>query len=595
MQICVAIILMAFCAPMNADAQFWKKWFKKKKKKEKIEQVIDTLPHVVLPDSTILFGNENTDTINGETVLIDSIDIDTVAVAAFDMTEPVKADSLAPFADFSTVMVNDKTITVNGVKFVMKCVQGGTFTMGKTMDQFGKSEIDEYPPHRVAISTYYIAESEVTQALWQAVMGRNPSNFKGANLPVEQVSWNDCQAFITKLNQLTGLSFRLPTEAEWEYAARGGNFSAQWHLAGEDNPNIVAWTAFNAKSTKTVKSKRPNEIGLYDMSGNVAEWCYDWYGEYKPGTQTNPVGPQTGDNKVVRGGHWIDGVNAARVAYRYSLKPSHSNYNTGLRLALNINEQDVQQYNSTNPTQGMRHYQAYNTEFLPDQTFKINNVEFKMVGVQGGSFYMGATIEQVRQADVDEQPCHNVAISSFRIGQTEVTQGLWKAVMGKNNNPSKFKDDDQPVEFVTWNDCQEFIKKLNEITGLKFRLPSEAEWEYAARGGNITRQYTFPGSDNAMAVAWNAHNTKQPQTVGRKLPNELGLYDMGGNVAEWCDDWYASYLPVDMTNPQGPSRGSNKVIRGSFWEDGMRYCRPSYRDSKSTSFKSYNIGFRLAL
>jgi formylglycine-generating enzyme required for sulfatase activity len=218
-----------------------------------------------------------------------------------------------------------------------------------------------------------------------------------------------------------------------------------------------------------------------------------------------------------------------------------------------------------------------------------------MVGVQGGSFYMGATIEQVRQADVDEQPCHNVAISSFRIGQTEVTQGLWKAVMGKNNNPSKFKDDDQPVEFVTWNDCQEFIKKLNEITGLKFRLPSEAEWEYAARGGNITRQYTFPGSDNAMAVAWNAHNTKQPQTVGRKLPNELGLYDMGGNVAEWCDDWYASYLPVDMTNPQGPSRGSNKVIRGSFWEDGMRYCRPSYRDSKSTSFKSYNIGFRLAL
>ncbi len=580
MQICMASLVLTFCIPIQADAQFWKRWFKKKQKKEVV--VPDTVANITVPDTTFTI------------LAVEPVDTDTVAVAVFEMPETLKADSLAKFANYSTVMVNDKLITVNGVKFLMKCVQGGTFTMGKTVDQFGKSEVDEFPPHRVALSTYYIAETEVTQALWEAVMGRNPSNFKNPNQPVESVSWNDCQTFIAKLNSITGLNFRLPTEAEWEYAARGGSFSAQWHLSGEDKTDIVAWTAFNAKRPNPVKLKRPNEIGLYDMSGNVQEWCYDWYGQYSDEYQTNPTGPQNGDNKVVRGGHWIDGANAARVAFRYSLRPSHTNYNTGLRLALNVTQQDIDSYQPNNPAQGMRHFQPYNTEYLPDQTFKINNVEFKMIGVQGGAFYMGATLEQVRLADVDEQPCHNVAISSFRIGQTEVTQALWKAVMG--NNPSKFKDnDDEPVEFVTWDDCQKFIAKLNEITGLKFRLPTEAEWEYAARGGNLSQQYTYPGSDNAMAIAWNAHNAKKPMSVCMLKPNELGIYDMGGNVAEWCEDWYSAYLPVDMTNPQGPSQGANKVIRGSFWEDGMRYCRSSYRDSKSTSFKSYNIGFRLAL
>ena len=601
MQICIAAFIMMFCIPINADAQFWKKWFRKKKKKEPIVQVVDTLPVVAVPDSTLaiddIFAETNDSLLsaNDDEQIIDSVDVDTVAVAVFEMPEAVKADEHAPFAAYSTVMVNDKTIDVNGVKFLMKCVQGGTFTMGKTIDQFGKSDVDEFPPHKVAVSTYYIGETEVTQALWEAVMGRNPSYYKKPNQPVESISWNDCQAFISKLNKLTGLKFRLPTEAEWEFAARGGNFSAQWHYAGEDNLNQVAWTAFTASSTKPVKQKRPNELGLYDMSGNVAEWCHDWYGEYQNAYQTNPTGPQSGNNKVVRGGHWIDGATSARVAYRYSLRPSHTNSNTGLRLVLNVTDEDVKQYQANNPVQGMRHFQQFNTEYLPDQSFKINDVEFKMVGVQGGSLDMGATLEQVRLADIDEQPCHNVAVSSFRIGQTEVTQALWKAVMGKNNNPSRFQGDDEPVENVSWNDCQEFIKKLNSITGLKFRLPTEAEWEYAARGGNISRQYTHPGSDNAIAVSWNARNSKKTMPVAILMPNELGIYDMGGNVAEWCEDWYASYLPTDMTNPQGPGRGSNKVIRGSFWEDNMKFCRPTYRGSKPINNKSYNLGFRLAL
>ena len=229
-----------------------------------------------------------------------------------------------------------QTFTVNGVSFKMVGVEGGTFTMGATSEQ-GTSDPydDEYPTHDVTLSDFAIGETEVTQELWQAVMGSNPSSFSGTNLPVEEVSWNDCQTFITKLNQLTGKNFRLPTEAEWEYAARGGNKSKGYKYAGSNTLSDVAWYGDNSSSkTHPVQQKQANELGLYDMSGNVYEWCQDWFGGYSSSAQTNPTGPVSGSYRVGRGGSWSGSAKYCRVSLRYDYTPTNYFSYLGLRLAL---------------------------------------------------------------------------------------------------------------------------------------------------------------------------------------------------------------------------------------------------------------------
>ena len=234
----------------------------------------------------------------------------------------------------STVPAKKETFTVNGVSFTMVRVAGGTFRMGATSEQ-RNPEHDEKPVHSVTLSSYSIGETEVTQALWKAVMGSNPSRFKGDNLPVEQVSWNDCQTFISKLNALTGRSFRLPTEAEWEFAARGGNESRGYQYSGSNNLGSVAWYRDNSGSkTHPVATKSANELGLYDMSGNVWEWCQDRYGSYSCISQTNPIGPSSGSLRVFRGGSCNFRARHCRVAYRNGYGPSRSYYDLGLRLAL---------------------------------------------------------------------------------------------------------------------------------------------------------------------------------------------------------------------------------------------------------------------
>lgn len=230
------------------------------------------------------------------------------------------------------------------------------------------------------------------------------------------------------------------------------------------------------------------------------------------------------------------------------------------------------------------------------QTITVGDVSFNMIRVDGGTFTMGATSEQGSDAYKDEKPTHQVALSPYYIGETEVTQALWETVMGKN--PSLHEGDNRPVEYVTWKDCQKFIKKLNKWTGLNFRLPTEAEWEYAARGGNKSKGYKYSGSNKIIDVAWFYNNSKgQTHDIKTKQANELGLYDMSGNVWEWCQDWYGSYDSNMQTNPIGASSGSNFVLRGGSSSDFATSCRVSRRnnfplDFNSTSFK---IGLRLAL
>ena len=223
----------------------------------------------------------------------------------------------------------------NGVPFTMVIVREGSFVMG-TNNQMSDANYDEFPAHQVTLSTYTIGQTQVTQELWEAVMGNNPSGCRiHPQCPVENVSWNDCQEFISVLNALTGCSFRLPTEAEWEFAARGGNKSRGYIYAGADYYDTVAWCENNSNDrTQPVGTKKANELGIYDMSGNVWEWCYDWWGMYTNESSVNPTGPETGNSRIVRGGCMRGHSRFCRIGYRMAYAPDDRRIDLGLRLAL---------------------------------------------------------------------------------------------------------------------------------------------------------------------------------------------------------------------------------------------------------------------
>lgn len=224
------------------------------------------------------------------------------------------------------------------------------------------------------------------------------------------------------------------------------------------------------------------------------------------------------------------------------------------------------------------------------KTFTVNGVSFNMVLVNGGTYKMGATTEQGSDAWDDEKPTHTVTLSDFSIGQTEVTQALWQAVMG--DNPAwELGDLQRPVERVSWDDCQMFIKKLNELTGQHFRLPTEAEWEFAARGGNACRGYKYAGSNDCSLVAWYG-SSGSTHPVATKAPNELGLYDMSGNVWEWCQTPYYNYNLGETI----PETGKFLIFRGgSTWFSEAWKCRVSFRNLAPSDYKYCNLGLRLAL
>lgn len=227
-----------------------------------------------------------------------------------------------------------KEISVNGVTFNMVEVEGGRFNMGGTAEQYNTDD-DEFPIHVVSLDDYMIGETEVTQRLWTAVMGNNPSSFTGEpDLPVEYVTWYDCHQFIDKLNELTGHTFRLPTEAEWEYAARGGKYTHYYQYSGSDDINEVAWYGDNSgNTTHVVASLKPNELGLYDMSGNVFEWVEDYYGPYDMMPIESPTGPESGEDRIRRGGSWNGSTKGPRVSFRINELPGWHSNAYGLRLA----------------------------------------------------------------------------------------------------------------------------------------------------------------------------------------------------------------------------------------------------------------------
>ena len=249
-----------------------------------------------------------------------------------------QASGLASNSNSASVTFGSNEISIpvkNGITIDMVKVEAGTFKMGATSEMENPYSWEK-PVHQVTLTNdYYMGKYEVTQALWQSVMGSNPSSFNGDDLPVEKVSWDDCQEFISKLNGLTGKKFRLPTEAEWEYAARGGKKSSGYQYSGSSNVSDVAWCVGNSgNKTHPVGTKQANELGLYDMSGNVLEWCQDRYGSYVSSSQTNPTGAVSGSYRVFRGGSWYSNAGYCRSSYRDDGSPGYRDSLLGLRLVL---------------------------------------------------------------------------------------------------------------------------------------------------------------------------------------------------------------------------------------------------------------------
>ena len=305
--------------------------------------------------------------------------------------------------------------------------------------------------------------------------------------------------------------------------------------------------------------------------------------------QTNPANAQI----------QIDSKNIGVSPINYEFKIDN-NYN------IKINKENYKQLNEII-------FITENVNKLPIYNLEKNIVlpEIEMVFVQGGTFTMGCTNEQGTNCYDDEKPVHQVTLSDYYIGKYEVTQGLWKKVMG--SNPSKFIScgDDCPVESVSWDDCQTFISKLNQLTAKKYRLPTEAEWEYAARGGRgvarIVQQTKYAGSNELGEVAWYRDNSDVNYSggyeykgrkfgihiVGTKKPNALGVYDMSGNVSEWCIDWYEAYSNKAVTNPQGAKSGSNRVFRGGSWNIHSYFYRVSLRNYGNPGARFNGGGLRL--
>ena len=569
----------------------------------------------------------------------------------FSAVADVNCDGEINIADVNAILdlILDEhvmTFTVGDVSFTMVEVEGGTF--------------QSIHSPQVTLSPFAIGQTEVTQALWVAVMGSNPSYFNGIDrpggpdCPVESVSWDDCQEFIAKLNEMTGRTFRLPSEAEWEFAARGGNYSHGYTYAGSNDKDEVAWHRNNSgHRTHSVAELLPNELGLYDMSGNVEEFCLDGWGNnyFCINPLTNPIMPSTDGEHVACGGNWnltgslVSSIPASEAwpARGLRLAMGEPVYDTPLSLskaeveindglydvviiadgsglyqvdcdnneALTISHKDtiirldaidvgtanVIVSDLTTGEQATVAVTVNPSEFVMEK-FTVGNETFTMIKVDGGTFMMGATPEQEGEATDDERPVHEVTVSSFFIGQTEVTVGMWKAVLGYNPIPYYIPEYVPPTNAaascVSWDDCQNFITKLNEMTGRTFRMPTEAEWEFAARGGNRSHGYKYAGSDNLDEVA--VFTGYRYPLVRTKAHNELGLYNMSGGVFEWCQDWFGPYGNEPLVNPVGPQSGTERAIRGgSYYRTDPTYCRVSWRMGADPATNNSDIGLRLVM
>ncbi|MCY3017670.1 MAG: SUMF1/EgtB/PvdO family nonheme iron enzyme [Planctomycetota bacterium] len=514
-----------------------------------------------------------------------------------------------------------------GVTLELVLIPAGRFLMGSPATE-DEREQDE-TQHEVIISRpFYMGKYEVTQEQYEAVMGENPSRFKGAKHPVEMVSWDEAQEFCRKASAKTGKTVKLPTEAEWEYACRAGTTTV--YCSGDDFEAIkqVTWCSYDgqwgsAGGTTPVGSLKPNAWGLYDMHGNAYEWCEDWYGDYPERAATDPKGTAEGDGRVTRGGSWFHPPRSCRSADRNRCPPREPHDDQGFRVVVaglpaKVETDTVTTHPDTGPVQPETEAVQPPTTDQKQETAVAGalpkelvldlgkGVTLELVLIPAGKFLMGSPATE-KERDPDETQ-HEVTISKpFYMGKYEVTQEQYEAVTGWNLSYSKGARD--PVENVSWDDAQEFCKKASATLPLTIlsprggqgkwtvRLPTEAEWEYACRAGTTTR-FSSGDTDSALAdVAWyDANSEGKTHAAGQKKPNAWGLYDMHGNVWEWCQDGYGRYAAGAATDPTGPATDDfSRVLRGGCWKFAPGLCRSAHRGRGNYGQRYALYGFRVVV
>ena len=479
-------------------------------------------------------------------------------------------------------------------------IEPGSFNMGSPPGEDGRGQDERQ--HGVRISNrFWLSAHEVTQDQWSKVMGTTPSD---PSHPAVYISWDDVQEFIARLNRAEGAWwYRLPTEAEWEYACRAGSGTAWSFGADAGQLDQYAWYRDNAGDAgHAVGTKLPNRWGLYDMHGNVWEWVQDRYDPAyyaagpASGDWTDPPGPASGSGRVVRGGGFGSRAADLRSANRGLLEAAAVQPDLGARL---VRGETPGEWPEDVPFEEPAAPEEPEEPAAPpveSETYLLpGGAEMEFVWIEPGAFEMGSPASEGGFGN--ERPVHEVEISQgFYLGTHEVTQGQWEAVMG--SNPSHHEGVDRPVEMVSWHDAQEFIGRLNDAEGDSlYRLPTEAEWEYACRADSPAPWSHGDDEDELGRYAWYSGNNDPSGTkpVGGKRPNRWGLHDMHGNVWEWAQDWFDPdyYGDSPLADPPGPDSGDGRVVRGGKFSNNAAGVRSAYRGASPAGDRTNSIGFRL--
>ena len=531
----------------------------------------------------------------------------------------------------------------------MRWIKPGTFVMGSDAST-KELWVGDETEHEVTLTQgFWIADAPCTRGLWMGVGTReNRSRLIGFSNPVERVSWEDCQDWLTGLgNVFPQMQSALPTEAQWEYACRAGS-TGRYSFGDEERElEKYAWYDKNSHSkTYAVGEKLPNAWGLYDVHGNVWEWCQDWYGKFTKASITDPTGPAKGRSRVLRGGSWLDPARHLRSACRDGGVPGLRISHLGFRIASSAlgaepNERamlpeaepgtgrasSVQvRVREKEPVGDPREIGFWKSGKKPDWVnafgkdvyglwceFQLPNywsdteaksndrngsdpegfVTQRMRWIKPGTFVMGsdASTKELRLWDETQ---HEVTLTQgFWMADTPCTQGFWMGA-GARENRSRFPGFSNPVERVSWGDCQAWLKGLGEVSLMQPALPTEAQWEYACRAGS-TGRYSFGDEERELErYAWYDKNShSKTHAVGEKLPNAWGLYDVHGNVWEWCQDWYGEFTKVSVTDPTGPAKGTTRVVRGGSWSYPARGLRSACRLWYAPGDRFNRLGFRL--